>query len=53
MGAASVRRPVPFGSQLAIIMHDGVQDRGQHPSVRTGAWTKPVQNELCNWSVTY
>jgi hypothetical protein len=52
VGAASVRRPVPFGSQLAVIVYDGVEDRCQHAPVDPAVGAQPVKDELGDGSVT-
>jgi hypothetical protein len=52
VSAASIRRPVPFGSQLTIVVHDGIEDRCQHAPVGTAIRAKPVKDELGDRSVT-
>jgi hypothetical protein len=46
MGAASVHGPAPFGSQLSIVAHHGIEDRGQHAPVPASIRAQPVQDEL-------
>jgi hypothetical protein len=52
MGPASVHGSVPLGPHLPVVMHDGIEDRGQHAPMRTAVGSQPVQDELGDRGVT-
>jgi hypothetical protein len=46
MGAAPVHRAVPLVSQVFVVLHHGIENRGQHAPVTRAVALEPVEDEL-------
>jgi hypothetical protein len=46
MGAAPVYRAVPLVSHVFVVLHHGIENRGQHAPVNGAITLEPVEDEL-------
>ena len=46
MGAAPVYRAVPLVSHVFVVLHHGIENRGQHAPVNGAVTLEPVEDEL-------
>ena len=51
MGAAPVHRAVPLVSHVFVVLHHGIENRGQHAPMNGAVALEPVEDELCDWGV--
>ena len=51
MSTTTVRRPVPLGSHLTVVVNYRIENRGQHAPMLAASVAEPVEHELGDRSV--